>query len=166
MLGNVVGIVGWKNSGKTTLIEKLLRELTGRGMKVSTIKHAHHAFDIDHQGKDSYRHRQAGAEQVLVASAQRWALMHELRDKPEPSLQELLAQLTPCDLVLVEGFKHGPHSKVEIRRNGGNGVLLADQDDTIAAVATDDPRLAGRHLYLPLYDPAAIADYICAKLLR
>ncbi len=160
----VVGIVGWKNSGKTTLVEKLVRELVGRGLRVSTIKHAHHAFDMDHPGKDSYRHRVAGAHEVLVASAGRWALLHELRSEPEPSLAELLANLSPCDLVLVEGFKHGPHRKIEVRYSRGDGKMLADEDDTICAVATDDPRLAGRHHYLSLNDAAAIADYICTKL--
>jgi len=162
---NVVGIVGWKNSGKTTLVEKLVRELTGRGLKVSTVKHAHHDFDIDHQGKDSYRHRAAGAQEVLVASGQRWALLHELRGAPEPTLSDLLAHLQPCDLVLVEGFKQGLHRKIEVRRTGAKEHRLADQDPTILAVATDDPELAGPHCYLPLNDAATIADFICGEML-
>ena len=156
---NVVGIAGWKNSGKTTLVERLVRELTGRGLSVSTIKHAHHDFDIDHPGKDSYRHRMAGAGEVLVASAQRWALVHELRDEREPSLEELLAQLKPCDVVLVEGFKYGPHRKIEVRRDA-KAVLLAQDDASVVAVASDDPALAAGHVCLPLNNAAAIADFI------
>ncbi len=157
-LSRVIGIVGWKNSGKTTLVEALLRELTGRGLRVSTIKHAHHHFDVDVSGKDSWRHREAGAQEVLVASSQRWVLMHE--ERGDPDLRDLLAHLGPCDLVLVEGFKHGPHRKIEVRRAASGGVLLADQDEAILAVATDDAALAGRHRCLPLADVAAIADFI------
>jgi len=157
----VFGIVGWKNSGKTTLVEAVIRELTGRGLRISTIKHAHHGFDIDVPGKDSFRHREAGATQVLIASSRRWALMHEHREEPAPDLPELLACLAPCDLVLVEGFKSGPHRKIEVVRAGADGELLADRDATICAVATDRPSLAGRHLCLPLNDASAVADYIC-----
>lgn len=164
MFENVMGIVGWKNSGKTTLVEKLVRELTARGLRVSTIKHAHHDFDIDHPGKDSYRHRAAGAHEVLVASAQRWTLLHECREAGEPSLSDLLRHLQPCDLVLVEGFKHGPQRKIEVRRDAGTR-RLADSDPTICAVATDDPALAGPHACLALNQPAVIADFICANIL-
>lgn len=165
ILAKVVGIVGWKNSGKTTLVEKLVRELTARGLRVSTIKHAHHDFDIDHPGKDSWRHRVAGAHEVVVASAHRWALLHEHRGAPEPSLAELLGKLEDCDLVLVEGFKYGPHRKIEVRRTGACGSLLADDDEAIVAVATDQPELAGRHRNLPLNEAGAIADFICASLM-
>jgi len=161
----VIGIVGWKNSGKTTLTEKLVQELTVRGYRVSTVKHAHHDFDIDHPGKDSYRHRAAGAHEVVVASAHRWALLHEHRGAPEPSLADLLAHLEPCDLVLVEGFKYGPHRKIEVRRKDSRGPLLADKDAAVIAVATDDPALAGRHRFLPLNNAAAIADFICTTLM-
>lgn len=156
----VVGIVGWKNSGKTTLVERLVSELTARGVRVSTVKHAHHDFDIDHPGKDSYRHRIAGAHEVIVASAQRWALIHESREAPEPSLAELVAHLAPCDLVLVEGFKFGPHRKIEVRRSDACGPLMADGDETVVAVATDDPALAGGHRFLPLEAVAEIADVV------
>lgn len=160
----IFGIVGWKNSGKTTLVEALVREMTGRGLLVSTVKHAHHAFDIDVPGKDSYRHREAGAHEVIVASGQRWALMHELREAPEPPLGELLAKLAPCDLVLVEGFKQGTHPKIEVARFKREEGLIADQDGAVMAVATDDETLAGRHLALPLNDAAAIAEFIRQNL--
>lgn len=157
----ILGIVGWKNSGKTTLIEALLREMETRGLRVSTVKHAHHAFDIDIPGKDSHRHREAGAHEVIVASARRWVLQHELRDVPEPPLADLVAKLAPCDLVLVEGFKRGSHDKIEVARLRCLEGLIADQDPGVIAVASDQPELAGRHRRLPLNDPAAIADFIC-----
>lgn len=159
----ILGIIGWKNSGKTTLVEALLKELTAQGLRVSTIKHAHHAFDIDHSGKDSHRHRMAGAHEVLVASGQRWALMHELREEPEPLLEELVAKLAPCDLVLVEGFKRGSHPKIEVARFPRPEGLIADRDNAVLAVATDDRLLAGRHPILPLNDAPAIARFICRR---
>ena len=159
----VFGIVGWKNNGKTTLIERLIREFAAKGFAVSTIKHTHHTFDIDASGKDSYRHREAGAQEVLVASTERWALMHELRGAPEPSLPELLEHLAPCDLVLVEGFKFDAHPKIEVLRVLGVNGRIADKDETVCAVATDDRTLAGRHPYLPLNDAAAIAEFICRR---
>lgn len=158
----ILGIVGWKNSGKTTLVEALVREMTARGLRISTVKHAHHAFDIDVPGKDSYRHREAGAHEVIVASGQRWALMHELRNVPQPPLDDLIAKLAPCDLVLVEGFKHGRHPKIEVARFTREEGLIADHDDAVIAVATDNAALAGRHLALPLNDAAAIVDFIRA----
>jgi molybdopterin-guanine dinucleotide biosynthesis protein B len=112
----LIGLAGWSGVGKTTLITALIPILAGRGLKVSTIKHAHHAFDVDQPGKDSWLHRQAGATEVLVASANRFALIHELRGAPEPSLEELLSRLAPADLVIVEGFRHGAHPKIEIFR--------------------------------------------------
>jgi len=112
----VFGIAGWSGSGKTTLIEKLIPQFTARGLSVSVIKHAHHGFDLDRPGKDSYRHREAGAKQVLMLSAQRWVLMHELRDEDEPSLQRQLEMLGPCDIVLIEGFKAAAVPKVEVFR--------------------------------------------------
>ena len=112
----VLGITGWKNSGKTTLTERLVRELTRRGWKISTVKHAHHAFDIDKEGTDSFRHRQAGAAEVAIVSGNRWALMHELRGEDEPRLEAILARLAPCDLVLIEGYKRESHPKIEARQ--------------------------------------------------
>src|SRR5579872_6123897 len=160
----ILGIVGWKNSGKTTLVEALLGEMTARGLRISTVKHAHHAFDIDVPGKDSYRHRKAGAHEVLIASGQRWALMHEIREPGELSLEELVAKLSPCDLVLAEGFKRGRHPKIEVVRVRREEGLIADREENVLAVATDSPALAGRHTQLPLNDAAAIADFICKRL--
>lgn len=160
---NILGIVGWKNSGKTTLVEALLRETKTRGLHVSTIKHAHHAFDIDIPGKDSHRHREAGAQEVLVVSKQRWALLHESQGSVEPSLEELVAKLEPCDLVLVEGFKHGTHSKIEVARFRRAEGLIADHDNGVIAVATDDAALAGMHAVLPLSDTTTIVDFICRR---
>ncbi len=133
----VYGVTGWKNSGKTTLVERLVAEIAGRGLSVSTLKHAHHAFDVDRPGKDSWRHREAGARQVLVASRARWALMTELRGDPEPTLAELLGRLSPVDLVLVEGFKRDRHPKIEARRIETAQSLIAASDPTVEAVATD-----------------------------
>lgn len=158
---NVFGIVGWQNSGKTTLIEALLAEFAARGLRVSTIKHAHHAFDIDIPGKDSHRHRTAGAHEVLVASGARWAIMHELHSTPEPSLEDLLQRLAPCDLILVEGFKNGTHPKIEVIRHASAEPRLADTNPTVRAIATDDPLLAGPHRVLSLHDVRKIARFIC-----
>lgn len=135
----VYGITGWKNTGKTTLTERLVADLTRRGLRVSTVKHAHHAADIDHPGRDSHRHRLAGAAQVIVASPLRWALMTELRDAPEPPLADLLARLDPCDLVLVEGYKSAPHPKIEAYRKDAGRSLLAPGNATIRAIARDVP---------------------------
>ena len=139
------GIAGWQGSGKTTLITSVVGKLVRRGHTVSTVKHAHHAFDIDHPGKDSHRHRQAGAREVLVMSANRWALMHELRGAPEPSLGELVAKMSAVDLVLVEGFKQLPFDKLEVHRVGSGKALLATDDSSVVAVAADAP-IAGLHV--------------------
>ena len=133
----VIGVAGWSGAGKTTLVAKLIPALVARGLAVSTIKHAHHAFDIDQPGKDSWVHRQAGAREVLVASGARWALMHELRDAPEPSLPDLLGRLTPCDLVLVEGFKRDPIPKIEVHREANGKSFLFPDDPAIVALASD-----------------------------
>lgn len=153
------GVTGWKNNGKTTLVERLVTEITGRGLIVSTIKHAHHAFDVDHKGRDSYRHRAAGAQEVLVGSGARWALIHELRGAPEPTMDELLARLSPCDLVLIEGYKRGPHPKVEAYRAEAGKDLIASDDDTIRLIATDTP-LDLQRPQLDLDDITGIADFI------
>ncbi len=133
----VFGFAAWSGSGKTTLIENLIPLLAQQGFRVSVIKHAHHAFDVDKPGKDSFRHRQAGAAEVLVSSGARWALMHELRSETEPELPQLLARLSPCDLVLVEGFKLQPIPKIEIHRQATGSPLLHPGDPHIVAVATD-----------------------------
>ncbi len=145
----IYGVTGWKNAGKTTLMERLVADIAGRGLSVSTLKHAHHDFDVDAPGKDSFRHRAAGARQVLVASRARWALMTELRGAPEPELADLLAQLAPVDLVLVEGYKRDRHPKIEVRRAATAQDLIAAGDPTIEAVATDAP-LPG--LAVPVFD--------------
>ncbi|ATU93690.1 molybdopterin-guanine dinucleotide biosynthesis protein B [Phyllobacterium zundukense] len=147
---HIFGITGWKNSGKTTLTVKLVNELTRRGWKVSTIKHAHHDFDIDKEGTDSWRHRKAGAGEVAIVSDQRWALMHELAEEGEPSLAEIIARFAPCDLVLVEGYKREHHKKIETRRlEGRSGERLTLNDPAIVAIASDHP-IAGEHI--PVYD--------------
>lgn len=138
MTTRLFGITGWKNSGKTTLTVKLVTELTRRGWKVSTIKHAHHDFDIDKEGTDSYRHRKAGAGEVAIVSGRRWALMHELTNEAEPSLATIVERLSPCDLILIEGYKREGHKKIETRRQEGrSGEPLTAGDPTIVAVASD-----------------------------
>jgi molybdopterin-guanine dinucleotide biosynthesis protein MobB len=157
------GIVGWKNAGKTGLMERLVTEICGRGFTVSTIKHAHHVFDVDHPGKDSYRHRQAGATEVLLASRKRFALMHELRGAAEPRLEELLAKLAPVDLVLVEGYKRDAHPKVEAFRAETGNPLIAQDDPTVKAVASDTPLTLDRPVF-DLNDTGTIADFILAEV--
>lgn len=131
----VIGVCGFKNSGKTTLVEKLVRHLTEQGYKISTVKHAHHDFDIDQEGRDSFRHRKAGATEVAVVSQNRFAIMNELRGAEPPTLNEILAKLSPCDLVIVEGYKRDTHDKIEVRNLGLNHPLLAGDDPTIVAIA-------------------------------
>lgn len=155
----VFGIAGWSGSGKTTLLEKLIPALTARGLKVAVIKHAHHGFDIDKPGKDSYRHREAGACEVLLSCNDRWALMHERRDEAEPTLGELLGHLSPCDLVLIEGFKQEPVPKLEVYRPAhGKPPLFGERDD-IVGIATDGEVQTSLPV-LPLNDIAAIADFV------
>jgi molybdopterin-guanine dinucleotide biosynthesis protein MobB len=156
----IFGIVGWKNSGKTTLVAALVREFGARGLTVSTIKHAHHAFDLDRPGKDSYLHRDAGAHEVLIASHSRWALLHELRGAPEPALSELLHHMSPVDLVLVEGFKGEAHPKLEVRRSESAGKKLADTDSTIVAIATGGEITHEARPVFALNDVTAIAEFI------
>lgn len=133
------GVVGWKNNGKTTLVVRLVEHLTRQGLRVSTVKHAHHEVELDQPGKDSWRHREAGAQEVVVATSRRFAIIHELRGAAEPGLDELLARLAPCDLALVEGFKRFPHPKIEVHRRERGTPLLAREDPTIVALATDEP---------------------------
>ena len=159
----IFGVTGWKNSGKTGLMERLITEFTARGLSVSSIKHAHHSFDIDHPGRDSYRHRDAGARQVLLASRNRWALMHELRDEDEPSLGDLLKQLSPVDLVLIEGYKRDRHPKIEAHRKETGQPLIAPEDETIVAVASDTSVSVDRPA-LDLNDTASIANFIAQHL--
>jgi len=158
----LIGLAGWSGSGKTTLMTRLIPVLTGRGLKVSTIKHAHHAFDIDQPGKDSWLHRRAGAAEVLVASANRFALIHELRGAPEPSLAELVAKLSPADIILVEGFRHGAHPKIEIFRPELGKPPLHPDDPMIIAVAAPEPIDSLTKPWLPLNGAEAIADFILA----
>jgi molybdopterin-guanine dinucleotide biosynthesis protein B len=154
------GLAGWSGSGKTTLLVALIPEIVGRGLRVSTIKHAHHGFDVDQPGKDSYRHRAAGAAEVMIGSARRWALMHELRDAPEPDLDALARRMTPVDLLLIEGFKRENHPKLEIHRAALGKPPLFPDDPRIVAVASDGD-LAGCPLpVLPLDDVGAIADLV------
>jgi len=159
----IFGLAGWSGSGKTTLLAGLIPELVARGLSVSTIKHAHHEFDIDRPGKDSWRHRQAGAAEVMVASARRWALMHELRGLPEPSLDELVAQMSPVDLLLVEGFKRQPHPKLEVHRPSLGKPLIYPDDPHVVAIASDEPFAAPLPL-LPLGDAGAVAAFITDHL--
>ena len=160
----IYGVTGWKNTGKTGLMERLVTEITARGFTVSTLKHAHHATEIDQPGRDSYRHREAGAREVLVASPNRWALMHELRGADEPPMEDLLAKMSPVDLVIIEGYKRGPHPKVETHRAEAGRDLLAPENPTIRAVASDS-----RHdgLSVPVFDlndTKAVADFILAEV--
>jgi molybdopterin-guanine dinucleotide biosynthesis protein B len=161
----VFGVTGWKNSGKTTLVTRLVTEFTRRGYRVSTVKHAHHAFDIDKPATDSFRHREAGASEVMIVSGYRWALMHEVRGDDELPFEAALARLSPCDLVLVEGYKREGHPKIEVRRRAiSNGEPLAPDDRSIVAVAADHAADTGRRPLFDLDDVTGIADFIAASL--
>ncbi len=159
----IFGFAGYSGSGKTTLIEKLIPLITARGLTVSLIKHAHHQFDVDTPGKDSYRHRHAGCTEVLVTSSRRWVLMHELRGAAEPGLQTQIKHLSPCDLLLVEGFKHDPIPKIEVYRAEVGEPLLHPHDANIVAIATD----AALHTPLPQLDlnqPPQVAAFVLKHL--
>ena len=162
---HVFGFAGFSGSGKTTLIEQLIPRLIARGLRVALIKHAHHEFDVDTPGKDSYRHREAGASEVLITSDQRWVLMHELRGDPEPGLAEQVGYLAPCDLVLVEGYKRAEIPKIEVHRSASGKPLLYPDDPFIIAVASDEEIETGLPL-LDINDPDAIATFIVAYLER
>jgi len=158
-MSKVFGFAAYSGSGKTTLIEKLIPLLIGRGLTVSVVKRAHHGFDVDQPGKDSYRHRQAGASEVLVSSDVRWALMHELKTEPEPGLPALLERLSPCDLVLVEGFKTQAIPKMEIHRQAAGTPLLFHDDPYIVALASDTPVATDLPVF-DLEDHSGIAGFL------
>lgn len=160
----VFGVTGWKNSGKTGLVERLVSEFISRGLSVSTVKHAHHTFDVDHPGRDSYRHRAAGAKEVLLVSKNRWAIMHELRDEDEPELSEILKKVEKVDLVIIEGFKRDRHPKIEAFREETWTSAIAREDESIVAVAADIPLT---DLKIPVFDlnnTSEIADFISGFL--
>lgn len=160
----LLGIVGFKNAGKTTLTERLVSELTARRYRISTVKHAHHAFDIDQEGRDSWRHRQAGASEVAIVSANRWALVHELRGVPEPTLHEIVSKLAPCDLVLTEGYKWEKHPKIEVRNVTLAHPELAGKDSTVIAIAANG---VIENSPVPVFDRenvTSIADFIVARM--
>ncbi len=159
----VFGIVGWKNSGKTGLLERLVEEITNRGFAVSTMKHAHHDFDVDQKGKDSFRHRIAGAHQVLLSSNLRWVLMTELRDSSYPSIEEQIRKLDPVDLVLIEGFKSGDHLKIETYRSITGNSIIAPSDANIVAIATKDEIDTALPI-LDLDNTKNIADFILKRV--
>jgi len=156
----IFGLVGWSGSGKTTLVAKLVPELIGRGYTVSTMKHTHHNFDIDKPGKDSFEHRTAGATEVLLTGSSRWALLHENRGAPEPSINDLLARMEDVDLVLIEGFKSHGHQKMEVHRPEVGKPMLAPDDPSVVAVASDTDLGDVELPVLPLDDVHAIADFI------
>ena len=156
----IFGLAGWSGSGKTTVMVSLLPKLLQRGYSVSTVKHAHHQFDIDSPGKDSYEHRRAGAKEVMISSINRWALMHEVSDSKDPTLAELTEHMSPVDILLVEGFKWEPHLKMEIHRPSIGKPLLQPEDRNIIAVASDEPMKGLNVPVLPLGDISGIADFI------
>jgi molybdopterin-guanine dinucleotide biosynthesis protein B len=156
----VLGIVGWSGSGKTTLLVKLIPLLVARGLRIATLKHAHHAFDVDTPGKDSYEHRKAGAGEVIISSARRWVQMHELGDEPEATLAQLLSRVSPCDLVLVEGFKSEAHPKLEVWRPVVGKPALYPQDPRVLAVASDAPPAPDAPRWVDLGDLDAVAEAV------
>ena len=160
----LIGIVGWSGSGKTTLITGLLPELIARGHTVSTLKHAHKNFDIDKPGKDSFRHREAGAAEVMISTGNRWALMHELRDEGEVPLEQLVKKMSPVDILVVEGFKSHPHPKIEVYRRSVGKPLLQPADPHIIAVASDEPLPAVPVPVLDINDPASVAHFLLDHL--
>jgi molybdopterin-guanine dinucleotide biosynthesis protein B len=161
----IIGLAGWSGAGKTTLMTRVIPVLVQRGLKVATVKHAHHEFDIDRPGKDSWLHREAGASEVAIVSSRRWALMHELRGEPEPPLVEILAKLSPVDLVIVEGFKRHAHPKLEVYRAAAGKPLLYPDDDCVVAIATDAPLPQAPLPVLMLDDVESIANVLQAEAL-
>ncbi len=165
----VVGLAGWSGSGKTTLVTAVIPVLVKRGLKVATVKHAHHEFDIDQPGKDSWRHRRAGASEVAIVSSRRWAIVHELgqgaQQEPEPPLADVLAKLSPVDLVIVEGFKRHAHPKLEVYRAAVGKPLLHPDDDCIVAIATDAPLHEAQVPVVMIDDLEAVATVLQAEAL-
>jgi molybdopterin-guanine dinucleotide biosynthesis adapter protein len=159
----VIGLAGWSGAGKTTLIERVIPVLIARGLRVSTLKHAHHRFDMDVQGKDSWRHRAAGAQEVLIASAGRWALLHELRGGPEPSLAELLNKLSPVDLVLLEGWRNGIHPKIEVWRKDNDKPFLHPGDPAIKGLVSDTSDCPASIPFVQSANIEAVADLLAAS---
>jgi molybdopterin-guanine dinucleotide biosynthesis protein B len=161
----IIGLAGWSGSGKTTLVGRVIPVLRQRGFKVATVKHAHHGFDVDVPGKDSWLHREAGASEVMIVSSRRWAILHELREEPEPPFADILAKLGPADLVIVEGFKRHSHPKLEVYRAAVGKPLMYPDDDCIVAVATDAPLKEAQVPVLMLDDVERIADVLLAEAL-
>ena len=161
----IFGITGWKNSGKTTLMERLIEEFTIRGLVVSAVKHAHHSFDIDHVNRDSYKFRSAGARRTAIVSRNRWAMIHELREEEEPPLAEILQHVGACDLVLVEGYKNQPIMKIEVRNTQNNDKILSTDDPNIVAVAFQGQMAAEKLPCFDVDDISQIADFIKEKVL-
>ena len=159
----IIGLAGWSGSGKTTLVTKVLPRLIERGLRVSTVKHAHHGFDLDQPGKDSFMHREAGATEVVISSARRFAILHELRDDPEWDLPDLLGKLAPVDLVLVEGFKRDAFPKLEIHRAANGKPLLHPDDPHIIAVAADTPLPGAKVPVIDLNDIEAVVDMLLKR---
>ena len=164
MTRKVIGIAGYKKSGKTTLVERLVAEFTARGVAVATVKHAHHAFDIDHKGRDSWRHRAAGAHEVAIVSDRMWAIIHPLQAEPEPGLDDILAKMAPSDLVIVEGYKRESYPKIEVRGAESSHPDLAPDDPTVIAIAAATKLAPGPVPVFSRDDVRDIADFITTKL--
>jgi molybdopterin-guanine dinucleotide biosynthesis protein B len=159
----IIGFAGWSGSGKTTLIRKVIPRLTARGLRVSTLKHAHHGFDLDQPGKDSFFHRAAGATEVIISSAKRFAILHELREEPEWDLPALLQKISPVDLVLIEGFKRDPFPKLEVHRAANGKPLLQPDDPHIIAIASDQPLPAVKVPVVDLNDTESIVELLLKR---
>lgn len=160
----IITIIGWKNSGKTTLAVGLIEELTRRGYRVASIKHAHHAADIDHADTDTFRHRAAGAAEVALVTSVRWAIIHELDEEPEPSLEAIVAKLAPADIVIVEGYKQAAVPKIEVRRRAAKGDPIAPNDANVIAIASDAAESGGKLPHFDANDIAALADFVVRSL--
>ncbi|MCW8915418.1 MAG: molybdopterin-guanine dinucleotide biosynthesis protein B [Magnetovibrio sp.] len=163
---HIMGVIGWSGNGKTTLLSALIPELIARGHSVSTMKHTHHDFDMDQPGKDSYRHREAGAREVLLTSRKRWALLHELREEPEFEMDELIAKMAPVDILLIEGFKAHSYPKIEVHRPERGKKLLAHTDDSVIGVATNEEITDLKVPQIDLNDIGAVADFIIENMTR